>query len=222
MSNTSGLREFSRQAVRSRIAEVAEELFVAQGFEATTVDEIAGTVGMSQRTFFRYFASKEDAALDGFERLSGDFIARLTGRPLPETEWDSLRRAFDVMVEQVEDPERRRHTRAMHRIAGSSPTLLAAYLQRADHMQRRLVEVLVARAEERGERTDELVLRAVVGSAFACLQAVMSRESGTEDCAEDGTGDGAGDGTEGDPGGGAELGALLDTVMAAVRPVRHT
>ncbi|RKS08028.1 TetR family transcriptional regulator [Nocardiopsis sp. Huas11] len=202
MSNTSGLRELSRQAVRSRIAEVAEELFVAQGFEATTVDEIAETVGMSQRTFFRYFASKEDAALDGFERVSDDFLARLTGRPLDETEWDSLRRAFDVMVEQCEDPERRRRTHTMHRITESSPPLLAAYLQRADRMQQRLLEVLVARAEERGETTDALVLRAVVGSAFACLQAVLSKESGTTD--------------------GAELSARLDTVMAAVRPVRHT
>lgn len=214
MSNTSGLRELSRQAVRSRIAEVAEELFVAQGFEATTVDEIAETVGMSQRTFFRYFASKEDAALDGFERLSDDFLARLTGRPLHETEWDSLRRAFDVMVEQVEDPARRRHTRAMHRIAESSPPLLAAYLQRADRMQQRLLEVLVARAAERGETADDLVLRAVVGAAFSCLQAVMSRESG----AEEDTRDDAEDGTKL----GAELGARLDTVMAAVRPIRHT
>jgi AcrR family transcriptional regulator len=201
MSNTSGLRELSRLAVRARIAEVAEELFVSQGFEATTVDEIADTVGMSQRTFFRYFASKEDAALVGFERLSDDFLARLTARPPLEAEWDSLRRAFDVMVERCEDPERRRHATAMHRIAEGSPTLLAAYLQRADRMQQRLVEALVARAAERGEAADELVLRAVVGAAFSCLQAVMSQASGEEDA--------------------AEVGRRLDTVMDRVRPVRY-
>ncbi|WP_170141008.1 TetR family transcriptional regulator [Allonocardiopsis opalescens] len=201
MSGTSELRELSRRAVRSKIAEVAERLFAAKGFEATTVDDIAKAVGMSQRTFFRYFASKEDAALDGFERRSDDFVARLAGRPLMESEWDSLRRVFDVVVEQSADAGHRNRIAAIHQTAGASPTLLAAYLHKVDHMQQRLVDALLARAAERGETPDEPVLRAVVGSAFACLQAALSCAAGSSHP--------------------ADLAEQLDAVMAAVRPVRY-
>src|SRR5690349_20843672 len=51
-----------RPAVTSahELAAVAQELFVARGFEETSVDDIAAAAGVSRRTFFRYFSSKAD------------------------------------------------------------------------------------------------------------------------------------------------------------------
>lgn len=58
-----GLRERRREQTNVEISETALTLFEHKGVEGTTVGEIAQTAGVSQRTFFRYFATKEEAAL---------------------------------------------------------------------------------------------------------------------------------------------------------------
>ncbi len=55
---------------QAEISHIALELFASRGFEATTVDDIAAAAGIGRRTFFRYFASKNDLPW-------GDFDARL-------------------------------------------------------------------------------------------------------------------------------------------------
>ena len=59
-STAEGLRERKRRATRQRIAETALRLFLANGYENTTLDTIAAEAGLSRRTFFSYFKSKED------------------------------------------------------------------------------------------------------------------------------------------------------------------
>ena len=203
VTTASRLRDVSRAAVRSEIAEAADALFTAQGFDATTVDQIAAAVGMSQRTFFRYFPSKEDAALDSFEEQTEMFIDRLVARPLDEGEWDSLRAVFDVVVAQCADATLGGRVASLHALLGSSPTLLAAYLERSAALQKRMVQTLHDRASERGEEPEsDAVLRAVVGSAFACLEAAIT-------CFTDGS-------TK-----GPVLAGRLDEVMTALRPARY-
>jgi AcrR family transcriptional regulator len=55
-----GLRERKRRETLRRIAEQGLKLFLTKGYEATTLDEIAEAAGISRRTFFYYFKSKED------------------------------------------------------------------------------------------------------------------------------------------------------------------
>ncbi|RAG85587.1 TetR family transcriptional regulator [Streptacidiphilus pinicola] len=50
-----------RQLMRQELATAAMELFASQGYEETTVDQIAAAAGVARRTFFRYFRSKEEA-----------------------------------------------------------------------------------------------------------------------------------------------------------------
>jgi AcrR family transcriptional regulator len=54
-----GRREASKRATRSAIREAASQLFARQGYEATTVRQIAGTAGITERTYYRYFDGKE-------------------------------------------------------------------------------------------------------------------------------------------------------------------
>ena len=58
-----GLRERKRRETHDRLVRTGLELFVENGFEATTLDAIAAAAGISRRTFFYYFKSKEDVLL---------------------------------------------------------------------------------------------------------------------------------------------------------------
>ncbi len=58
-----GLRERKRRQTLQRIAEVGVTLFLAKGYEGTTLDEIAAEAGISRRTFFHYFKSKDEILL---------------------------------------------------------------------------------------------------------------------------------------------------------------
>lgn len=58
-----GLRERKRRDTLQRIAQTGLELFVAKGYEATTLDDIAVAAGISRRTFFHYFKSKDEILL---------------------------------------------------------------------------------------------------------------------------------------------------------------
>jgi AcrR family transcriptional regulator len=58
-----GLREHKKRRTHQRIAEVGLNLFLANGYDATTLDEIAAAAGISRRTFFSYFKSKDEILL---------------------------------------------------------------------------------------------------------------------------------------------------------------
>ena len=97
MEPVTGLRERTRQAVRAELVQVALGLFLENGFEATTVEQIATEVGLSRRSFHRYFATKDDVLTQALS-LIGDKIAdELAGRPIDEPPWTALRRAFDSL-----------------------------------------------------------------------------------------------------------------------------
>ncbi|MGW0042740.1 TetR family transcriptional regulator [Rhodococcus sp. NPDC003348] len=85
------LRERRRRETRHEISDAALELFEERGYAGTTVDDIAARAGVSQRTFFRYFPTKEDTVLTGVEDLSTALAAALTDG-MPE----------DLVLEHVE------------------------------------------------------------------------------------------------------------------------
>ena len=168
-----GLRERTRRAVQAALSEAAQELFATQGFEATTVDQIAAAAGISPRSFFRYFASKEDAVIGRYDLQSDDLAAALSARPLDEPVWDSLRRTFDVAVDYYSDAHRLELVAAMLNVITSSPALHARYLAKQDAMQQRLIDILCERAAQHGVEANDILTRAIMGSAHACLNAAI-------------------------------------------------
>ena len=71
MTAEPGRREQKRQETRLRLAQAARRLFLEQGFDRTKIENIAAAAGVSRRTFFHYFDTKEDvifSRFDDFER----------------------------------------------------------------------------------------------------------------------------------------------------------
>jgi len=171
-----GLRERTRRAVQREIAEAAVALFAERGYEATTIDDVAAAVGMSQRSVFRYFASKEEIILGKLDLVvAEDMLETLRSRPLDEPVWASLRHLLDVLVEHGERPGWQELTAPIHRVIFGSPALFAGYLQRLQQMQEAVVAVLLQRAEAAGKpwAADDPTPRALTAAAFGCLVAAQ-------------------------------------------------
>ena len=137
-----GLREAKKQRTRSALVRSALELFTRQGYDRTTVDEIAEMVNVSQRTFFRYFANKEEVAFASQESAESHFFAALCQRPPDETPLAALRGAvldawgsIGEAIEQMLPPGL--HMR-MYREIESTPSLLAVHLRRTAELEERM------------------------------------------------------------------------------------
>lgn len=173
--NQSGLRERTRRAVRKEIAEAAATLFVERGYEATTIDDIAAAVGMSQRSVFRYFPSKEELVIGKFDFAAEEMLDALRRRPPGEPVWTSLRRVFDVLVEQADAAGQQAAAEQIQRVVFETPALFAAYLQKLQQMQDAVVADLVERAAAAGNpyAIDDPAPRALAAAAFGCLVAAQ-------------------------------------------------
>jgi mycofactocin system transcriptional regulator len=73
-----------RAATRARIEQAALTLFLRDGFEQVTIDDVAGAAGIGRRTFFRYFATKADAVWGDFD-AHVDRLEQLLGAARPGT-----------------------------------------------------------------------------------------------------------------------------------------
>lgn len=97
---------------RGELEHVAFELFAEQGFEATTVDDIARAAGIGRRTFFRYFPSKNDLPWGAFDEQLDQLRADLRGYPADQPLMDVVRAAL-VDFNRVPDAEVPWHRRRM-------------------------------------------------------------------------------------------------------------
>ncbi|MER5372001.1 TetR family transcriptional regulator [Streptomyces sp. NPDC002553] len=143
------LRERKKQRTRDALLRAALELFTTRGYERTTVDEIAQAVDVSQRTFFRYFAGKEEAALAVADMTVARFVEAVRERPPHEAPLEALRQAVldgwnsvHEIVEQVVPVEL--YLR-MCRVIESTPVLLAAYLRHSVETEETIARVLADR-----------------------------------------------------------------------------
>ncbi|KUN86019.1 TetR family transcriptional regulator [Streptomyces bungoensis] len=143
------LRERKKRRTREALLRAALELFTTQGYEQTTVDEIAEACEVSQRTFFRYFAGKEDAAFAVQDMTEARFVAAVRERPAHEAPMEAMRQAvlqgWDALRETVESAVPVELYLRMYRTIESTPALLAAHLRRSAATEETIARLLAER-----------------------------------------------------------------------------
>jgi AcrR family transcriptional regulator len=144
-----GLRARKKQRTRDDLMRVALELFTSQGYEATTVDEIADAVEVSQRTFFRYFASKEDVAFGIVSLVEGQFVEQLRLRPADEGPILAMRTAVSagwaMASETIEDIASVELVMQAYQMIESTPALLSAHMRRGSETEEEIVRIIAER-----------------------------------------------------------------------------
>ena len=139
-----GLRARKKRRRHDELVDAAQGLVLERGLDAVTVDDICEAVGVSPRTFFNYFASKDDAVL-GLERfeaapeVAATFVA---GGPSGTLLDDVAHLVAHVLGLQVVTPER------LHRgleLVQREPRLLARHVARIEEHRAEMVELFAAR-----------------------------------------------------------------------------
>ncbi|CAN5291975.1 TetR family transcriptional regulator [soil metagenome] len=107
---------------QERLQAAALDLYAARGFEQTTAADIAESVGLTERTFFRYFADKREVLFDGQDHLQRVFVDAVASAPegasAVQTVGLTLRAAATLFPD-----ERRPHSRLRQSIIAANPGL---------------------------------------------------------------------------------------------------
>ncbi|WP_328302951.1 TetR family transcriptional regulator [Streptomyces sp. NBC_00435] len=178
----SGLRERKKERTRKLLREGAAALFAEHGFAGTTVADIAACANVSERTFFRYFESKEALLLPDSIDLFEYVEAELARRPPEE---DPLDAVCNALVSAVAPFAASSLTALTHSIsiAGDERVVAAQLVQLFADFENRLTLIVLDRLPA---GTPEADLRAgvIAGAALSAVRAVLRtqrrrRENGT-------------------------------------------
>lgn len=165
MADELGLRERKKLERRRCIETAATELFRVNGFDGTTIEDIAASADIAPRTFFYYFATKEDVALADYNARLGRLIEELHARPSTEAPWASLRAAVVAVAKDYEVEQDDLILRL--RIMAGTPSVYARSLQLQAGWEDSLAEALVARTPS---SADEIGPRLLASAALACMR----------------------------------------------------
>jgi AcrR family transcriptional regulator len=176
-------RERKKRQTRDALVHAALKLFDAKGYEHTAVREITDAVDVSERTFFRYFASKEDLAVSFVRDSTDAFIRELAGRPPDEEPLIALRNAFRASLRTVVAEESHPGEESVYllivKLIDSTPSLLAAHLRYLHDRDDEIVRML---AEREGVDPVADLRPRIVAVVFGGLAATATKQWRTGGC----------------------------------------
>jgi len=169
-----GLRERKKARTRAAIREHALRLFRAQGYAATTVEQIAAAADVSPSTFFRYYPTKEDVVLqDDFdERMFEAFGRQPPSLPPVAAMRAAIREGLATLTPAEWD-----QLREMTTLGLSVPEVRARMIDEMARTMDRAAEELAKRV---GRAPGDLAVRVWAGAVFGVMMAAMGRESYAE------------------------------------------
>ncbi|MGD0256083.1 MAG: TetR family transcriptional regulator [Acidimicrobiales bacterium] len=142
-------RARKKRQTRDALIDAALHLFEAKGYEHTAVHEITDAVDVAERTFFRYFASKEDLALFFVRQEMDRFVEALAARPADEKPLTAMRNAFSLSLRQLQADGDTHNGEPKYlsaiKLIDSTPALLAANLRYVYDNSEKAVHILAKR-----------------------------------------------------------------------------
>jgi AcrR family transcriptional regulator len=168
-----GLRERKKAKTRAAIQREALRLFREQGYDATTVEQIAEAVEVSPSTFFRYFPTKVDVAMyDDFDPI---LFEAFHAQPAELSPIQAFRAAIREALSMLPPEEMaRQHERAV--LILSVPELRMKMLDELFRSVQVLAELVASRV---GRQADELAVRAFAGAVIGVsMAATLSGPTG--------------------------------------------
>lgn len=163
-------RETKKQRTREALIEAAYALFRERGVDAVTTDEIADAAGVSRRTFFRYFPTKESVIFPYHQERVEHFRALLAEEVEGETGFGAVRRACLSMAQRFYDD--REQMLAQYELVSASPTLTGLEMMLDRRFEEAMVEAVVRR-EGKGvvaRRRAEIIASATMGVVRATMR----------------------------------------------------
>jgi AcrR family transcriptional regulator len=180
-------RERKKRQTRDALVHAALRLFNAKGYEQTAVREITDAVDVSERTFFRYFANKEDLVLSFVGDSTDAFIRELAARPPAEAPFtalsNSFRASFRALTADEGHPGEESPYLLVTKLIDTTPSLLAALLRYTHDRDDELVRVLAAR-EGVDPDTDRRPRLAALAHGALTVAATREWRTGGDDSAE--------------------------------------
>jgi AcrR family transcriptional regulator len=166
-----GLRELKKQRTRWAIQEHALRLIAEQGYDATTVEQIAAAAEISPSTFFRYFPTKEDVVLtDDYDPM---ILAAMEAEAGDEGPVTAIRRAMAAVFAKIGEEEQRR-VYERTRLIMSTPSLRARTVDGFTATTTLLAEGLGRRlGRPPGELRVRVIASACIGALTASIYAWM-------------------------------------------------
>ncbi|MFE6697682.1 TetR family transcriptional regulator [Streptomyces sp. NPDC057718] len=168
-----------RQLVSDELTESALQLMAQEGFDAVTVDAIAAAAGVSKRTFFRYFASKEDVVVQFLADMGAGMHAELAARPAADPPSTALRHAVWVAMAACADgAEHSGRALRVVQLILRTPALRARFLE---HQAQWRDDLAVETARRRGlDPEADLYPRLAAGAALVAFDTVLRRWSDSD------------------------------------------
>lgn len=164
------LRSRKQNLVRDTILDAALALFQKKGFDETTVEDIAHAAGVSKRSFFRYFAAKDDLLAKSVIEYGHVLADAIRRAPKGASDAEVIHLTLLAGVRHNERPE----TRAQQfiSISAGNETARQAYLSRKHVVEDALAQAFAAR--QRGAKRDDVRVRVLAGITLTLMNATIS------------------------------------------------
>ena len=157
----------ARQLASQEILETALRLFTEQGYDETTIAQIAREAGVSQRTLFRYFGTKEDLLGGGQDRFGQVLMDTISEQPAHASAWEALRAGVSAVLALHDSREQ---ALERFRLLHNTASLRAGWLEKRLRFQDDLLPLIETRMDA-ATGSEGAKARAVIATAFACLDA---------------------------------------------------
>lgn len=170
------LHDRKLRLMRAQLAELALTSLLERGFDAVTIDELAAAAGISRRSFFRYFATKEEVVTCAFDATGDALLAEFGRRPRSEPPLRALRSSLQIVIDAFErDPAR---TRATLRLIRRTPALRGQFLLQQEDWAEQLAAAMRARLPKgvRAPLLAQLTARVGVAAIDAAMTAWIEHE----------------------------------------------